>query len=93
MATLQARFIPKHPEKYAGDAAKIFARSSWEINVMKFLDSSMAVMKWGSEELAIPYLKPYIDPITGQAKVRLPSTIPILLSSTVIRTTTYSERY
>jgi hypothetical protein len=56
-----ARFIPKFPEKYAGDVTKVFARSSWELHVMKFLDNSRAVVKWGSEELRIPYLKPYID--------------------------------
>lgn len=76
MATLKARFIPKNPAKYAGDASKIFARSSWEVSVMKYLDSSPAVMKWGSEELAIPYLKPYIDPTTGQAKVKVANYYP-----------------
>lgn len=55
---LQARFLPKNPAKYAGDITKIFARSSWELHVMKFLDSSAAVIKWGSEELVIPYIKP-----------------------------------
>ena len=76
MASLKARFIPRNPEKYAGDAAKIFARSGWEINVMKYLDSSPAVIKWGSEELAIPYLKPYIDLTTGQAKVKVANYYP-----------------
>jgi hypothetical protein len=54
----QARFIPKNPEKYGGDPSKIFARSSWEIHVMKFLDSNPAVLKWASEEFSIPYIKP-----------------------------------
>lgn len=76
MATLKARFIPRNPEKYAGDPTKIFARSSWEVSVMKFLDSSSAVVKWGSEELAIPYLKPYIDPVTGQAKTKVAKYYP-----------------
>ena len=55
---LRARFIPHNPEKYTGDLEKIFARSSWEITVMKFFDSSSAVIKWGSEEQVIPYLSP-----------------------------------
>ena len=76
MATLKARFIPRNPEKYAGDASKIFARSAWEVNVMKYLDSSPAVLKWGSEELAIPYLKPYIDPTTGKPKVKVANYYP-----------------
>jgi len=76
MATLKARFIPRNPDKYAGDISKIFARSAWEINVMKYLDSSPAVIKWGSEEIAIPYLKPYIDMTTGQAKVKVANYYP-----------------
>lgn len=54
----RARFIPKNPQKYRGDVEKIFARSSWEASVMKFFDSSSAVISWASEEIAIPYLKP-----------------------------------
>ena len=54
----RARFIPKNPHKYRGDVDKIFARSSWEASVMKFFDSSTAVISWASEEIAIPYLKP-----------------------------------
>ena len=66
MASAHGRFIPRNPQKYAGDASKIFFRSSWEIAAMKFFDSSVAVLKWGSEEIKIPYLKPIIDPVTGR---------------------------
>lgn len=52
------RFIPKFPEKYVGDANKIFFRSSWEISVMKWLDGKKNVIKWGSEEIKISYLNP-----------------------------------
>jgi len=55
---MRARFIPKNPHKYMGDVNKIFARSSWEVHVMKFFDSSSTVLKWGSEEFSIPYIKP-----------------------------------
>jgi hypothetical protein len=72
----KGRFIPKHPEKYAGDASKIMFRSSWEVTVMKFLDSSPAVLKWGSEELAIPYLKPVIDATTGRASFKVANYFP-----------------
>ncbi len=61
------RFVPKNPNKYAGDSTKIMFRSSWEIAAMKFFDSSNAVIKWGSEEVRIPYLKPFIDPTTGKS--------------------------
>lgn len=55
---LRARFIPRHPEKYVGDVDKIFARSSWEVTVMKKFDSHPDVLRWGSEEISIPYLSP-----------------------------------
>lgn len=70
MSTLTGRFIPKNPQKYAGDPTNIMFRSSWEVAAMKFLDSSKAVLKWGSEEIKIPYLKPIIDPVTGRASLK-----------------------
>ena len=54
----RARFLPRNPEKYLGDVKKIFARSSWEVTCMKFFDSRQDVIKWGSEEVIIPYLSP-----------------------------------
>jgi hypothetical protein len=54
----RGRFLPKFPDKYLGDPTKIFFRSAWEVRAMKFFDASEAVLKWGSEELKIPYLKP-----------------------------------
>lgn len=55
---VNGRFIPRFPEKYRGDPSKIFFRSRWEASVMKFFDSSSAVISWASEEISIPYLKP-----------------------------------
>src|SRR5271167_527523 len=54
----RARFIPRHPEKYVGDTNDIWCRSSWEVTVMKYFDSRPDVVRWGSEELVIPYLSP-----------------------------------
>ena len=54
----RARFIPRNPQKYKGDVEKIFARSSWEVSVMKFFDQSKAVLEWKSEETVIPYISP-----------------------------------
>lgn len=54
----RARFIPRNPDKYVGDVDKIFARSSWELHVMKFFDSRQDVIRWGSEEIIIPFLNP-----------------------------------
>jgi hypothetical protein len=54
----RARFIPRFPEKYVGDVGNIWCRSSWEVTVCKFFDSRSDVIRWGSEELVIPYLSP-----------------------------------
>lgn len=54
----RARFIPRRPDKYIGDSSKIFARSTWEVKVMQFFDSRPDIIRWGSEELSIPYLSP-----------------------------------
>lgn len=52
------KFIPKHPEKYVGDADKIFFRSLWETKVMQWMDTRSSITKWGSEEISIPYVSP-----------------------------------
>lgn len=54
----RARFLPANPQKYVGDVENIWARSSWEVSVMKWMDSRSAVIRWGSEETEIPYLSP-----------------------------------
>lgn len=58
MATLKARFIPKNPQKYLGNPNQIICRSSWEVSVCKWLDNHPSVLKWGSEEVKIAYIKP-----------------------------------
>jgi hypothetical protein len=57
--TNHGRFVPKHPEKYMGDAGNIFFRSSWEYHLLKWLDATPAVVRYASEEIAIPYLHPF----------------------------------
>lgn len=55
----KGRFIPKNPAKYVGRSVNnILYRSSWEAAFMKWLDTNDAVLRWGSEELAIPYVSP-----------------------------------
>lgn len=69
MPIMKGRFIPKHPEKYVGNVNKIFFRSSWEMTLLRWLDQSNAVLRWASEELAIPYVNPIkVDP-NGRPKV------------------------
>ncbi len=54
----QGRFTPKHPEKYLGDVTRITYRSSYELEVNQFFDNNPRVLKWASEEVAIPYFNP-----------------------------------
>lgn len=51
-------FNPKNPKKYAGDSSKIVCRSLWERNVCRFCDDHPSIVKWSSEEIAIPYMSP-----------------------------------
>jgi hypothetical protein len=63
------RFIPKKPEKYIGNVNRVIFRSSWELTMMKWLDSNNAVLRWGSEELAIPYVNPIKVDAAGRPKI------------------------
>ena len=52
------RYTVKNLEKYIGDATNIIARSSWELKFFIFCDTNPSILKWGSEEIVIPYVKP-----------------------------------
>jgi len=54
----KTRYIPQNASKYIGDPTKIICRSLWERKVCKWLDENKNVLRWGSEELAIPYISP-----------------------------------
>jgi len=54
----KGQFIPKHPNKYIGDANNIIYRSSWECKVMSWLDQNPSIISWASEELVVPYISP-----------------------------------
>ena len=56
--TYKGRYTVKNPKKYVGDINKVIYRSSWELRCMNYFDQSEAVLKWSSEELAIPYISP-----------------------------------
>lgn len=73
----QGFFKPHRPEKYAGKNPTIVYRSSWELRVMRYLDQEPAILKWASEELAIPYIHPvdqeyhrYFPDFTVQLKAK-----------------------
>jgi hypothetical protein len=73
------RFVPKNPQKYVGKSAgQIMFRSSWELAFMKWLDSNNAVLRWGSEELAIPY----VSPLDGRVHRYFPDMVIMYLDTT-----------
>ena len=57
--TYKGKFKPKYPTKYKGDIKEIVYRSSWELKMMKYCDTTKSIVEWGSEELVIPYLSPW----------------------------------
>lgn len=54
----RGKFKPTHPEKYEGNPNGIVYRSSLELKMMKKFDRSPSVIRWASEEIAIPYFDP-----------------------------------
>jgi len=54
----KTKYAPQNKKKYIGDPEKIVCRSLWERSVCKFCDMSESVIKWSSEEIAIPYNHP-----------------------------------
>lgn len=54
----QGYYSPKYPEKYIGDLHKIRYMSSWELKLHTFLDANVNIIRWSSEGIAIPYVKP-----------------------------------
>jgi len=54
----QGQFVPKNPSKYVGNVHNITYRSGWEKKAMVFFDDNPSVLKWGSEELVVPYISP-----------------------------------
>jgi hypothetical protein len=54
----QGFFKPKNPKKYIGDPTNIVYRSGWEKKFMNYLDEHEPIIRWGSEEVVIPYISP-----------------------------------
>lgn len=58
MMAYRGKFEVRNKEKYVGDVYNITFRSLWERKIMTDLDENPNVLKWSSEELAIPYVSP-----------------------------------
>lgn len=53
--TYSGRYSIQNNSKYEGDPTRVFFRSLWERQVFRWADSNSDVVKWSSEEIAIPY--------------------------------------
>ena len=52
----QGTFKPKNQSKFMGTTARY--RSGLELKFMKFCDNNPNVLKWGSENVIVPYISP-----------------------------------
>lgn len=55
----QGVFVPKNKKKFIGERA--IYRSGLELKFFRFCDHSKNVVKWGSENIIIPYRNPLDD--------------------------------
>ena len=54
----KGKFKVKNSQKYKGNPSNIIYRSLMELRFMKHCDSNDKILKWSSEEIAIPYISP-----------------------------------
>ena len=54
----KGKYKPRCPYKYKGDPTNIIYRSLWELKFKKYCDTTPSILKWSSEEIAIPYKSP-----------------------------------
>ena len=54
----RGKYKPENPNKYVGNYANIIYRSLLERRFMVFCDRNPNILKWASEEMAIPYISP-----------------------------------
>jgi len=52
----QGIFVPKNPDKFIG--SKAIYRSGLELKFFRFCDDNKNVVKWGSENVIVPYYSP-----------------------------------
>lgn len=52
------KYTVKNPKKYNGNHNEVYFRSLWELTYMKWCDGNDDVLRWGSEEVVIPYVSP-----------------------------------
>lgn len=63
----QGKYNLKNPEKYIGNRTPTY-RSGWEFAFMRFCDEHVAITKWASEAVRIPYR----NPLSGKQTIYVP---------------------
>ena len=51
----QGLFYPKHMDKFVSKERYAIYRSGLELKYFQMLDANPNVLKWGSEEIVVPY--------------------------------------
>jgi len=51
----KTKYKIKNKTKYIGNPSNIICRSLWERRMCRYFDENKNIIKWGSEELSIPY--------------------------------------
>ena len=54
----KGKYSPINPRKYKGDPNNVIYRSLWERRFMKYCDTNVNILEWGSEEIALGYISP-----------------------------------
>jgi len=54
----KGKYSPINPKKYKGDHNNIIYRSLWERKFMKYCDTTVNILEWGSEEIIVGYISP-----------------------------------
>ena len=54
----KGKYKVRCPYKYKGDPTKVIYRSLWELKFMRYCDSNVNILEWGSEEMYVWYRSP-----------------------------------
>lgn len=76
------RYYPQFPDKFKGKCGYSVCRSSWEVMVCKWLDTSPSILSWSSEDIAIKYQDP-VNPIDSKGRPKFRTYYPDFLVETV----------
>ena len=69
----KTKYKPKNTKKYLGDPTKIICRSTWERKLCKYMDANENVIRWGSEEVIVPYVSPIDKKVHRIAEIKSPN--------------------